>query len=874
VAQLSLFAGLVLPWLGGTMWLVFFESRLGPLNPPNRLRQAGYGFFLGYVILLIAVLTTHRMTGAVSWPMLMSLLGLFAVSGTLAAFFGRAGKSISPTSPESPQSISIKILTAVILAWTLVHLALFAVDVFTQPVYPWDAWLAWVYRAKAWFLAGDISTVIAPPDWIAATSAGFYTIDAWMYPLFPSIIPYWAALSLGFWSETLVNLPVLLAALALGMALYGQCREFGLSISTSVICCYLLYSIPLLGTHISLAGYADIWMAGFTGLGFIAVIRAIITRAVTPEERYGLQMAIGLLLLALGVLVKNEGAVWFLAALALLILTTCRAYVPIMIVVAMTVLVLLGFALGITFVELPLLGTLGVVDGRLFIPFIGNFALEVHNIWHVYWENFYTMGSWNLLWVLLLTSLVISTNPTANLLTRRVSRISFAFLGIFLATQFFIFGLTDQGLWADTYTAINRLPLHFTPALLFVAFVVLNSQEARLFAGSRHFIRREPFTMVGEQGQFGRTILLSVIAGMLVLAGLIFFLSRDLPDEEAIAFIQPAADFNFAFGSGHPEEDHMVVDGFDNGYALLSSGPVSIEASSQPVLGYSWVPSGTPGEAAFFWRQKGDEANVIRTEITTTGKQMMNLATEAGWQGEIIEFGFLVAGEKGQPIEIGPVSLGPDTLEGRLRLMWQAWTTFELRSQQSINFLQGGDHRQVVPLPLLLIAWLFTTMLLLKLSHKRSSLLVPGCLLLLASWMVLDIRWTNNQYKQVRPVLQSGWQTDEKQRLSSDLDGEIYQYVQRLESKVLDESPGRILILGDESAIDYFLLRAKYHLLPHSVHVMGRLPPELSPQTLNFVIYFGQPGGISNVAGWNSAWRHYLREVERNKWGVVYKVSP
>jgi len=253
---------------------------------------------------------------------------------------------------------------------------------------------------------------------------------------------------------------------------------------------------------------------------------------------------------------------------------------------------------------------------------------------------------------------------------------------------------------------------------------------------------------------------------------------------------------------------------------------------------------------------------------------LIDLSTEADWQGEIIEFGFLVAGEKDEPIEIGSANLGPDTLKIRLHLMWQAWSTFEQRSQQSINFLQGGDHRQVVSMPLLLIAWLFVTVLLLKLSQKGPSLLVPGSLLLLAAWMVLDIRWTNNHYRQVLPAVQGGWQTDEELRLSNDLDGEIYQYVRRLDSQVLGDIPGRILILGDENAIDYYLLRAKYHLLPHSVHVMGRLPPELSPQTLDFVIFFGQAGAIAKAPGWNAAWRHYLVEVERNQWGAVYRVSP
>jgi len=57
----------------------------------------------------------------------------------------------------------------------------------------------------------------------------------------------------------------------------------------------------------------------------------------------------------------------------------------------------------------------------------------------------------------------------------RARRAALSFMLIFMATQLFIFGFTDQGLWADTYTAINRLPLHFLPALLFAVMVIANA---------------------------------------------------------------------------------------------------------------------------------------------------------------------------------------------------------------------------------------------------------------------------------------------------------------------------------------------------------------------------------------------------------------
>jgi hypothetical protein len=470
VGLLTLYCGLLLPWLGGTLWLIFAESRFKRQYQTNRLRQAGYGFFLGYMVLFLGILTGNQLTGTVSWPDLMVFLLVFAASGAIAAWRGRTSSANTALPPQAALSTPMIILTAIMLVLMAIHLAFIVVEIFTQPVYPWDAWLAWVYRAKLWFMANGMVDVVSKADWATAPSANTYTIEAWVYPLFPSVIPYWAALSLGRWSETLVNVPVLFAGLAIGMALYGQCREHALSVPFSLISCYLLYSIPLFGTHLALAGYADIWMAGFTGLGFIAVISGAIMRDTADKPNF--QMALGILMIGLSILVKNEGAVWFLAALAVIILATCRPRVPILMIVAGVGVTLITFALGYSHVDLPLLGKLGLVDGRLAIPFIGRFKLEVHNVWYVYWDNFIAMGSWNLLWVLVAASLLLGFKSPNRSSGRRTRRAALSFILVFLATQLFIFGFTNQGIWADTYTAINRLPLHFVPALLFALVVI------------------------------------------------------------------------------------------------------------------------------------------------------------------------------------------------------------------------------------------------------------------------------------------------------------------------------------------------------------------------------------------------------------------
>jgi hypothetical protein len=94
-----------------------------------------------------------------------------------------------------------------------------------------------------------------------------------------------------------------------------------------------------------------------------------------------------------------------------------------------------------------------------------------------------------------------------------------------------------------------------------------------------------------------------------------------------------------------------------------------------------------------------------------------------------------------------------------------------------------------------------------------------------------------------------------------------------LKEEVLPERPTRILILGDDSAVDYYLQRAKYHLLPHSAYVAHDLPKDLSESPPNYMIFFGQPENIAQFPGTTSKWQGYLTSVDRNGHGVVYHVG-
>ena len=469
MSYLTLMLGLGLPWLGGYAWLAFIESFSSPTRRHHHARHAGYGFFLGYAVLYFVILLDTTINERVSFSFVAAMLGAFSLSGlALLAWRVRRLPLRQPSPPQSQifrdLSRSSRFLVWILLAWALLHLLLALAEVITQPLYPWDAWLVWVYRAKAWFYSGTVPELLSRSDWLISTSPVTYTIGAHDYPLFATLVPFWAALSLGEWSETLINIPVVLCGIALGLALYGQCREHGMHVLVSVVLVYLFFSVPILGTHLSLGGYADIWMAGYAGLGFIALIRGL-------AEQDRAQLGLGIIMLAFGMLVKFEGVAWFYAGALLILVTMVRARTLLIMLAGLVVIVILMAASGVTYVEIPGLGGLGVAGERFAIPFLGLYTFRVYNVWEEYLLSFFFLGSWHLTWLLVGAGLLAVLRVPKS----RTRRAATSFLLVFVATQVLIFVFSDQGDWAASYTAINRLPLQFLPALLFASAAILNT---------------------------------------------------------------------------------------------------------------------------------------------------------------------------------------------------------------------------------------------------------------------------------------------------------------------------------------------------------------------------------------------------------------
>jgi hypothetical protein len=784
----------LLPWLGGYLWLAVLERRLG-VEAPSTLRQLGYGLFVGYAALQGVVLAGHASTGAVEYWRINSVLVLLTLAaGLLLAREWLAGEGDTRATPAGEREragvLCKRFMLVVLTAWAALHLLLIAVEILHRPVFPWDAWLNWIYRAKAWYLTGEIAAMDSPGDWLLGTGTARFNVAGSHYPTFSPVLALWCATALGHWSETLINLPYLCCGIALWLAIYGQCREEGMAHWLSALAAWLLLSIPLLDTHLALAGQADIWMAGFTGLGLVALLRGL-ARGESWQTLLGLGMT------AMGMAVKSEGGVWFMGALLTLALTrwprgALRA------LAVLVVLALLGWLFGLTYLRLPLLGGVGFDEGRIHIPLLGSYALQAFELWDDYLDNFLKNGTWHLLWSFVLLSAAALWLQPAGMQRRAVA----VFYGVLLAAQLFIFEGTEQGRWAEDWTAINRLPLHFAPALVFSIVVAARGLPAGSLPGFRSAgsVLRGPLV--------GLAVVLSAALAWLLVA---------YPGSGAEGHSFTPQEMRTVMGGSRAAAQGRIIERYENNVALLSSGPVALDAAK---LGLLRVETAGPNRnrATFFWRNGDDPSDLHSAELSGRGVRWINLDATPGWQGTVREVGIVFYSDGGRPVELRGLEVRSQSLGAQLAKLAGEWRETSYWSQKSVHWLPAGAPSPSISLPLLMAAWVVVTALRALTIGRRTPDAFTGALLCaVIAWGLLELRWSANG------LVQAGATVAEYPLASAEYlafgDDEQTARLVELAQPAIGQTYKRTVIAAEDPDMRFQMFRAKYHALPASALV-------------------------------------------------------
>lgn len=817
---LSLLAALVLPWLGGAAALVCLRL---PAGPGYLARIVGYGFFLGYAAVFLLVHAVDALSPALHFSLLFAVVATLSLAALVLAY--RRGLPPNARHSCGPDAPPLRWLCWLLAAGAALHLVLAATEILYRPVFPWDAWLNWMYRAKAWFLADAVLPMDDPRSWARGAALQRFNVEASHYPSFVPVIALWPALALGRWSETLVNLPVLGLGAASALALYGQVRALPLPRCAAALCAYLLLSIPLVGVHLSLAGQADIWMAGYVGTGFVALIGALI-------ERRRSELLLALAMIAVGVFIKEEGKVWLIVALLL----PLYARWPGQLVLATALgagAAVLAVSTGSPLLDLPLLGPLGVTEGRLFVPMLGSYALETRLPLTAFWENYIEGASWHLLW----PSLLVLLPVLAVALRGRTRNVLAAFLALTLGSLFFIFSFTDQGRWAEDATAINRLPLHFVPAFVYL-FAVAAASSARLAPVIRVDGPRAVIAGLAALAIVTAAVLAHIAAGHPVRAGQPV---RVAPESLAVRV-----------GAGYLGDGSRIVSGFDGRIAVVSSRDVRLDAGSYPLLHLR-----TSGEnrklVEFFWRRADDPETLHALTVDGRGSRWRELAHDAAWRGAITEVGLLLYEGGGEGIAVDGLELWPDSLGSEFLRLFGNWSEHTPWTFRAVNRVAAGSPLSPVPLPLVVTTWLLlAAALALWICRRRRTSPLPLLLAFaLTGWLVLDLRWLAERVAQARntvddyPLVTAAYLRFADDRL-----------VRRLVARAAadaGEAPLPIVLASlahERHQVE--LRRAKYHALPRPAYVhdgpLQRLPRAVRGQLLLLKEWYGQPGPESDAS--------------------------
>ena len=461
---LNLLLALVLPSVLGAQCVAW----LFPAPAPGRaVLILGYGILFGLLTVAMMLRVLDASGIVLTFFAGATPLALLVLAFACLQFFQR-GSTVTPRTNPGAFGLSRPQLALFVFFLILIDLRILslALELVWRPLFPWDATMHWATKARVWFDAQAIVPFVDNLRWLELGGEGVYTDHHPGYPITTPLLQLWLSLALGRWDESLMNLPWLLCLTGLALAFYGQARAAGGSALTAIIFTYLLVSLPLLNTHVALAGYSDLFLGAF----YAAALMAFHNWSVSRQPA---QAVLALVFALYCPLIKNEGFFWlltFLPALVVVLLPWRRAMT--LLCGAVLILVLL-----LAFLP-PDLVIAGNSLGDLKLKFhTGVFSGIATSIW--------VQDNWHLLGFLLpaLTFLILLSGRGV---AARYRGIGVALLSaIALLLSLFLF--TRHSLGAVRFSSLGRISLQLVPSLMFLAMLFWQDVSRRqLYGRFRH----------------------------------------------------------------------------------------------------------------------------------------------------------------------------------------------------------------------------------------------------------------------------------------------------------------------------------------------------------------------------------------------------
>jgi len=419
----------------------------------------GCGFVLGALVCALSVATLGRVDIDRIVPTLAPILLPLGLGAWVWAWFrARADHSAPPV-----DATRLHPLLWVLLALLVVRAWLMADEILLRPMYPWDAWAAWLLKPKAWMLGGHIDHFVAFDEWLADASGTLRTAQTWNYPETLGRLAVWFASAWGEWDAGVVGVIWLALWFALLAGTYGQLRALGLARERTLIATYALGSLPLINVHVALSGYADLWIATVLAFACLAWMRWLQTR----ERGHWVMAAFFAAMLPL---LKLEGGIWLVILAGTMIyerMTPRWRRLALALAPVIGAGVVAAYLLRWPWIA-PALDRLGLTSD------VDVLAAHAPAVVSAAADGLFAQYNWHLLWLAVALTLALRWRSLRDSPALRVFGL---FLLLGCAFLFALFVLTPAGKWAESYTAVNRLTLQIVPAMLAFAALLWRDPE-------------------------------------------------------------------------------------------------------------------------------------------------------------------------------------------------------------------------------------------------------------------------------------------------------------------------------------------------------------------------------------------------------------
>jgi hypothetical protein len=730
------FIGLLTLSLAGFQICRLFASALDA--ELNLWLTAGAGFFIAAALLIQWLSYAPIPLSTASWS---AVLVCTLVSLPLLQIRRRPGQTaIKALLQGNRLNAYLPYLLLITLIST--HFLFVLASNLSRDIFPWDAFTTWMYRAKVWVLNDEMLNFQSVNQWLQSGALG-YALPASHYPSSVSAVAaFSSALSSG-WDDQLASIPWFFAMLAIGSMMFGLCRQSGLAVLPSLAGLYLLTSIPIVGMHGILAGYADLWMLGTSGMGLAALM-------LWTQKRHKGALVFGTVLLVVGSCFKTEGWIWLGMAMLFIFIHTLwrqQRYAGLFCVIA---ILFAGFHL--ESVNLGSLGLWGIEEETIHVGPLGQYLLRPYNALPIYFEMIFLRGNFHLLGVLYLLALGLLT-----VINWRASVTHWLMGALIICSQWIIFGLSSYSLYAETGTAINRLLLQFLPVFVLTITVAWQAATEALH-------QSPPRVGSGAKTQIAQsTMAIGVLLVTLVAPAFILFDWSDNRGNDQYAFYAPEL-LQPVLGK---------LKRLDNGSQTFINTPGSVAVakvrlkspgSPQPRYVIPETSISAPGAASFYWINK-DDPQVNSYSLDMSGPTIIDMkSVPAFWQKPVIEMGYLVKKQEISSVQLDTLAVSNAIRPQLAPALVNHWLTPNGISQKSINMVDGHS-----PSPISWTSWaglavLLATVLataitaMTKLSWSDGKLIITACAALL--WLTSDLLSLRQLHATLRPLIIATNQTE------------------------------------------------------------------------------------------------------------------